>query len=301
MSIDGPVFAVVTPFDSFGRIDEGALIRNLDFLSRSGVRSIVVNGTTGEFSSLSSEERNRVVALCRSNYQGKIIAHISSCSYVDSNMMAESASDNGADALLLLPPYYFDIKDRGGLVSYYKKSLDQVDLPAYIYNFPFYTKVSLCVDDVRQIYRACENVVGLKDSGGDFQLSSKFNEISDDFDVFVGGDSVALEVLRAGMKGSVTGAGNPFPEFLVRLNEAWAQGDEGAAIAAQNAFDVWNELRSQFNGYEVSIVKEALAYRVPDFPMAVRSPLVPLEEPERALLRENYSSIMDEVASLGRQ
>jgi dihydrodipicolinate synthase/N-acetylneuraminate lyase len=254
MSIDGPIFAIVTPFDQDDNVDKISLITYLAFLEKAGVKAIVVNGTTGEFSSLTFKEKIKIFEITKKHFKGKIISHISSCSYYEANQLAKLSV--GADALLILPPYYYNIQNRTGLVEFFRKALEGISIPTYLYNFPFHTKIDLSKQDVIEICEACGSIVGLKDSGGDLNKSKEFNEISDDFDVFVGKDKSALNVLEIGLKGSVTGAGNPFPEFLVSLWKSWKSGNHQLAIEIQHKFDTWNTLRDKLKGYEISIIKE---------------------------------------------
>jgi len=296
MSINGPIFAIVTPFDGDGNIDETALINYLSFLEQAEVTSIVVNGTTGEFASLTFEEKIKVLKITKKHFSGKIISHISSCCYRETNELAKLSED--ADALLLLPPYYYDIKNRAGLVAFYQRALARISTPTYIYNFPYHTKVNLSREDVTQIFYACDNIVGLKDSGGDIELSKQFALVSKGFDVFVGGDNVALNVLDIGLKGSVTGAGNPFPEFLVGINKEWNNGKHQFAEEIQKKFDIWNKFRGQLSGYEISIVKEVLSKRIDGFPTGTRSPLIPLDESDKRSIDREYPNLYENATKL---
>nr|VFJ71403.1 MAG: 4-hydroxy-tetrahydrodipicolinate synthase [Candidatus Kentron sp. FW] len=289
MSINSPIFATVTPFNQDDNIDEMAFIDYLAFLEKVGVKSILVNGTTGEFPSLTFEERIETCEIAKKNFNGKVISDISSCCYREANELARLSVD--ADALLLLPPYYYDVKNEGGLVGFFKNALKGIRTPTYIYNFPFYTKVSLSKQDIVEIHKACANIVGLKDSGKDLGASKSFSENIDDFDVFVAGDMVALNVLEIGLKGSISGAGNPFPEFLVALSNEWRKGNYRFAVEIQNKFNVWNTFRRRLRGYEISIVKEVLSKRIDGFPTATRCPINRIDERDKQLIEENYSHI----------
>ena len=296
MRIEGPIFATVTPFDSDGKIDKKSLVKYLEFLANAGVSSIVVNGTTGEFPSLKLEEKVEIFKISKDTFPGKIVSHISSCSYQEANELARLT--NNADAFLVLPPYYYDQLDRSGLIDFFLKALDGVSSPTYLYNFPHYTKIQLLSEDVISILKTCENVVGIKDSSGNFETSKMFNSISPEFDVFVGGDNVAYDVLSNGLRGSVTGASNPFPEFLVSLNNAWKRGNVQLAKEIQEKFDCWNEFRGTLEGHEISIVKEVISLRIDGFSPVVRSPLITLSDKEKKTIREHLGGLIGLATNL---
>nr|VFK30022.1 MAG: 4-hydroxy-tetrahydrodipicolinate synthase [Candidatus Kentron sp. MB]VFK32801.1 MAG: 4-hydroxy-tetrahydrodipicolinate synthase [Candidatus Kentron sp. MB]VFK76553.1 MAG: 4-hydroxy-tetrahydrodipicolinate synthase [Candidatus Kentron sp. MB] len=282
MKIEPPIFAILTPFDKGGDIAEAPLKEYLDFLYSNGVSSIVANGTTGEFPALTFDERNRLFTLVRKHFPGAVINHISSCCFKE--VKAFAYRSEGADALLLLPPYYYNGISDEGVIEFIRKSLDDIALPTYLYHFPYHTKVTLSPDTVRRIRVSCPSVVGIKDSGGSMEASIAFRD-GEDFSVFVGGDSIALQVLEAGLAGSVTGAGNPFPEYLVRLTQAWKNKKDVLAHSMQKQFNIWNSFRSGLNAGEIPITKYALSIKLPGFPTTVRPPLMALPHGLEAKIR----------------
>jgi dihydrodipicolinate synthase/N-acetylneuraminate lyase len=290
MSKHNQFFAIVTPFTKSGRIDEKALFDYLKFLEESGVRSIIVNGTTGEFASLSMSERIDLLELTRMYFSGYIVNNISSCSYKEANTMARLSV--AADALLILPPFYYCSIENAGLINFFVKSLDGLSKPVYIYNFPKHVKTSISPSIFKEIIAVCQNVTGIKDSGGDIKISQGFNDVSDNIGVFVGEDSLALQVLKCGLSGSVTGAGNPFPEFLVALNTAWSKGDIAQAEKIQRGFDIWNNFRKTLLGHEISIVKYTLSLRLGSFLSLVRTPLIELEQSEKIKIKNSLDELL---------
>lgn len=277
MPLATPLFAVVTPFDSQGAIDGAAFKEYLAFLQDKGVRSIVVGGTTGEFPSLDLQERRDLFTLARTAFGGQIIQNISSCTIADCRSLI--ASSAGADAFLILPPYYFAAKDEG-LRSFFAQALSGVSTPTYLYNFPKHTGVSLSPALVQQLCEDTPAIKGVKDSGGDFEASCAYRAVGADFEIYVGRDTMALEALRRGLSGSVTGASNGLPEYLVALTKAWHEGNEAKAQEIQNSFDIWNTFRRDL-GDEIALVKTILALRLKGFPTHVRPPLRPLPEETR--------------------
>jgi dihydrodipicolinate synthase/N-acetylneuraminate lyase len=273
MKIQGPVFAIVTPFDAAGDVDCGALDDYLRFLSRHGVQNIVVNGTTGEFASLTLQERMRLIERCRKGFDGTIVNHISSSSSRDCRMLLEHSRDH-ADAVLLLPPFYYANIEEAGCLAFFREVLAKNRLPAFLYNFPEHTQFQISPDMLRLLSAECESLVGIKDSGGDLQVSKAYKQAAPSIQVFVGSDRWALEVLKMGLDGSVTGCGNPVPELLVAVHTRFMSADDEAAAQAQQSFDRWTDFREGLPVNHLSVTKAGLAARIPGFPPHVRHPFV---------------------------
>ena len=282
--IPGPVFAIPTPFEnSSGDISLPAQRDFLHFLHERKARSIVVNGSTGEFSSLTAAERNKAFQAARACFTGYVINNISSTSYREANAFARASA--GADALLILPPYYFTQVTEEGLIDFFRHALNGVDIPVYLYNFPRNVNIAITAALCARLRDACPVIVGVKDSSGDLPGAVAIAQGSGDaLSVFLGKDTLAFAALRAGLAGSITGAGDPFPEFLVEIAAAAQAGDRARAENAQTAFDVWNAFRARLAVDEAALVKAAIALRLPGFPVSVRPPLAPLKAAAEAEL-----------------
>jgi dihydrodipicolinate synthase/N-acetylneuraminate lyase len=281
-AIRGPLFAAPTPFDASGDICLPAFHDFLDFLTAGGVDALVVNGTTGEFPSLDRDERQNLFEAARRRFHGVVVNNISSTNAREANAFARHSS--GADALLILPPYYYAGVTDEGLIDFFREGLEGVETPVFLYNFPRHVKLSLTPALVEKIIAACDVIVGVKDSSGDLDIAGAFKNLVGVRQVFVGKDSKALAALEAGLAGSITGAGNPFPEFLVRLRRAWAAGEALRAQRLQQNFDLWNDFRATLRADEPALVKAALARRLPGYPIHVRPPLRALDASEQAAL-----------------
>jgi len=269
--IRGPIFAIVTPFDEKGMVDEKSLVRYLSFLEKSGVETIIVNGTNGEFPSTTIDEKIKLLETTVRNFSGKVISHISSCSYIDINNMAQLSSM--ADALLILPPFYYDKIDSCGLVGFFELALEGISTPAYLYDFPHYTKNPLSVKDVLAIRQACSNIVGIKVSGNNFKQAVRFSKISPEFDVFFADDQLVYKALKKGLNGSISGASNPYPEYLVALHQAWRRGDAKQAKEIQQQLSRRYAFRDTLKGHEIAVTKKMLSMIIKGFSPMVRSPL----------------------------
>jgi len=272
--ISDPIFAILTPFDAEGKIDFTALHDYLFFLQEKGVQSILTNGTTAEFPSLSLEERIALVEYCRKVFKGIILNNVSSCCLTDSFKLIKHSSYY-ADALVVLPPFYYANCSETGILSFLAEILDQSKLPVFLYHFPKHTQNSITPQMVEVLLnKGYKHLVGIKDSQANIEISLKFKALkAGHFQVFVGSDRLALETLKSGLDGSVTGGGNAFPEFLMSIYRHFDADNLELAQATQNAFDIWNRFRKQNHLGEIVITKTALQTRLKNFPTFVRFPM----------------------------
>ncbi|MCP4695646.1 MAG: dihydrodipicolinate synthase family protein [Gammaproteobacteria bacterium] len=271
--ISGPVFAVLTPFDAEGKINFPALSDYLGFLQDKGVETIIANGTTAEFPSLSLAEKRELLECCRKEFAGVILNNISSCCLSDCIQLAAHSQDH-ADALVILPPYYYANSSQEGLLAFFKAVLRQSRQPVYFYNFPKHTQNLITPAMAEILLNEHENLAGIKDSQANLEISAEFKLLkARDFQVFIGSDRLALEALKKGFDGSVTSGGNPFPELLVSIRRHFHLGDLDNAAKAQDALNVWSKFRKQNPLGEIAVTKAAMRTRLKNFPIFVRPPL----------------------------
>jgi dihydrodipicolinate synthase/N-acetylneuraminate lyase len=273
--ITGPIVAILTPFTQTGSVDFSSLGRYLAFLAACGVQAIVVNGTSAEFASLTFGERQELLEYCRKHFTGVLINNISASCVRDVQELAKN-SDVAADYLLLLPPFYYAKPRESGVSRFFEEALRATELPVFLYNFPFHVQFIITPSFVKALVVKCPNIVGIKDSSGTLETAKGFASVSESFQVFVGNDSLCYEVLRDGLSGSITGAGNAFPECLVKIREYFENGETEKSIAMQVLFKSWNDWRRQLSVDEVSVTKMTLSIRLEGFPPYVRAPLADL-------------------------
>ncbi len=273
MIIEGPIFALVTPFEKNGDVCYSALSDYLDFLAGKNVRNIVVNGTTGEFASLTLRERQAVLEFCRIHFKGKIINNISTCSVGDSLQLLSWARDY-ADAVLLLPPFYYANVSSSGIALFLETILESCDTLLFLYNFPQHCRISIESQMLKKLGQKYPCLAGIKDSGGDIENSKSYKSANPNLQVFVGADSAVLEVLDSGLDGSVTGGGNPVPECLLSIHESFTKGDKAKADRDQKVFNTWTDFRRSIQTSEISLAKAGLNARVEGFPIYTRPPLL---------------------------
>lgn len=271
--IPAPIFAIVTPFNRSGEIDYVAFAEYLAFLHRHGVPALVVNGTTGEFPSMTLDERNTVLEFCRGHFPGKLIANVSATCFKDCMSLVNTACGGFADAAILLPPFYYADATFEGLVAYYRLAIERSTIPVFLYNFPKHARIEVTPELLMAICDNNPQVRGIKDSSGSLDGALALKSARPDLDVFVGSDSLALATLEKGLDGSVTGGGNPIPECLVGLTIACKEGRRADAVAWQRIMDDWRSYRRNLSVLEIAATKAGLAARIPGFPTNLRPPL----------------------------
>ncbi|MGJ0515997.1 MAG: dihydrodipicolinate synthase family protein [Methylomicrobium sp.] len=276
-----PIVALLTPFDAGGKIDWRAFESYLTALSSWGVKSVIANGTTGEFPSLTLAERQEIVEFVKRHFEGTLVNNVSSTCVEDvKNLLA--GTERNADAVLLLPPYYYAESSPEGLCSFFEKALSENALPAFLYNFPKHTGNRVDNALIGMLRDKGVQLAGIKDSSGDLPNALAYRSQFPDLKIFFADDAGCLAALQHGLHGSVTGGANPLPEYLLAIQEAFGKPGDKAQIL-QCAFDVWNAYRTASPLFEIPLVKAAMGARIKDFPIHVRPPFTPA--PSEAISR----------------
>ena len=251
--LNGLVVPVPTPFTESGAIDFGAFLAHLDWLAECGVRNLLVNGTTGEFFSLTPSEQLRVLQVARENWDGIIIAHTGSPALSACVETAHAAEEIGADFLASLPPFYFAGAPADGLIRWFKGLAESTEIPLILYNFPKHTGNPLTPEILAQVPH-----YGMKDSSADLSLIPATPRY------FVGGDRKISAAYAAGAKGFVSASSNADPAPYVRIEKEQSAENQAAV----------DKVYSRFSGpYAIARIKQALAEILPGYPPYVRPPL----------------------------
>jgi len=230
----GVYTALVTPYTKNNEINEEVLRELTDFLIEKGVSGLVPVGTTGEFVYLSEEERKRVMDIVVDEANGRVpvIAGTGASSTLGALRLIKYAEDAGADAVLVVTPYYLRAADKGNFQHFYELA-NSTDLPIILYNIPQCTGGFLSrevVEDLAEI----ENIVGIKDSSGNLPyLMELLEKVGDRISILVGYDEVVLAALASGAKGMILASANVIPDRWVKLYEAVARGDLETARSIQ--------------------------------------------------------------------
>ncbi|MCS7215818.1 MAG: 4-hydroxy-tetrahydrodipicolinate synthase [Thermodesulfovibrio sp.] len=221
----GSMVAIVTPFKK-GKIDEKALEKLIEWHIKEGTHGIVPCGTTGEASTLDYEEHYRVIEITVKvvNKRIPVIAGTGSNSTDEAIMITKKAEKLGADAALVVTPYY-NKPTQEGLYRHYKELADKTGLPLVLYNVPGRTSVNLLPQTVARIAEH-PRVVGIKEATGDMkQVSEIIRLCGDKITVLSGDDFTNLTLLALGGKGAISVTANICPKEMAELFNSWERGD----------------------------------------------------------------------------
>lgn len=225
----GAFTAIVTPFKN-GRLDEEAYRELIEFQVKGGVHGIVPCGTTGESPTLSHAEHKRVVETCIDQVKKRVvvIAGSGSNNTAEALELTQHAQQAGADAALMITPYY-NKPTQEGLYQHYKTVASQTKIPIVVYNVPGRTSVNLLPETVARLVEL-PNIVGLKDATGDLKQGCKTLELcGDKITVLSGDDFTTFPLLCVGGKGVISVVSNVVPADMAGMCNAFFKGDlEGA-------------------------------------------------------------------------
>jgi len=221
----GSMVAIVTPFHN-GAVDEEKLRQLVKFQINKGTSAIVPCGTTGESATLTHEEHNQVVSIIVDAVEKKVpvIAGTGSNSTKEAIQLTRRAKEVGADAALLITPYY-NKPTQEGLFQHYKALAETVDIPLILYNVPGRTSVNMLPQTVERLAQF-ENVVGIKEASGSLsQVTEILQRCKDNITVLSGDDALTLPILAVGGKGVISVAANVIPDRMAELTKLCLQGE----------------------------------------------------------------------------
>jgi len=271
----------VTPFTSEGDLDEEALRTCVRFWVDEGVSGLVPCGSNGEAPYLTREERKKVIRAVIDEVKGKVpvIAGTGSMSTKETILFTKDAKDLGVEAALVVTPFYFKISNKE-MYEHFKAILETVDLPIVLYSVPKFTGISLEPSVISQLASEYENVVGVKDSGGNIGTITEIIRLAGDkISVLAGTGDVTLSTLMLGGKGGVIAVANVFPKICSNLYEAFKRGDHEEAGKLQRHISYLNEVLVKRHN-QLSAIKEAM--KLLGLPAGhPRRPALPLGDAER--------------------
>ncbi|MFG0634244.1 4-hydroxy-tetrahydrodipicolinate synthase [Pseudomonas sp. xss_2] len=230
--IAGSMVALVTPMDAQGRLDWGSLGKLVDFHLEKGTHAIVAVGTTGESATLSVEEHIQVIEFVVKRVAGRIpvIAGTGANSTSEAVHLTQNAKNAGADACLLVVPYY-NKPTQEGLYQHFKHIAEAVDIPQILYNVPGRTSCDMQAETVIRL-STVPNIIGIKEATGDLDRAKAIIDgVSKDFIVLSGDDPTAVELILLGGKGNISVTANVAPREMADLCEAALEGNAEKARA----------------------------------------------------------------------
>ncbi len=222
----GSIVALITPFKN-GEVDYEALARLIDFHVENGTDAILVCGTTGESPTLTFEEHDRVVEFAVKHAKGriKVIAGTGANATHEAVHLTAHAKEVGADAALLVVPYY-NKPTQEGIYRHFATVAEEVDIPIILYNIPSRTGVEISVDTVYRLVSKYPNIVGSKESTPNMdRISEMRKRLGDTFAILSGDDSLTLPMMALGAKGVISVANNVVPKEVKALTRYALEGN----------------------------------------------------------------------------
>lgn len=234
----GVLTALATPFDNDGGVDSTLLATLVDRSISGGVDGVVACGSTGEFATLTGEERIALVDEVVSHTAGRVpvIAQTGATTTREAIRLSRAAQTSGADVLMLVTPYYEPLTLEE-TVAYIKDVAAAVDLPVMLYNIPAATGVNLDADTAGRLAREVDSIKYIKDSSANWeQALALIHQHGDVIDTFIGWDSYIYSALVEGAAGVMAGAANVVPSEIVAVGRAISAGDLVGAL------ELWKKL-----------------------------------------------------------
>ncbi len=280
----GSFTALVTPFKN-GGIDETAFRDLVAWQIAEGTHGLVPVGTTGESPTLTHHEHNRVVTMCIEETGGRVpvVAGAGSNSTQEAIDLARHAEQAGADAVLVVTPYY-NKPTQEGLYQHFKAINDAIGIPIIIYNIPARSVIDMSVDTMRRLYEL-KNIAGVKDATANMvRTSQQRAALGPDFVQLSGEDATALGFMAHGGYGCISVTSNVAPRLCAEFQGACLRGDYRAALSVQDKLmplhqNLFIETNPSPAKYALSLLGKCA--------QTVRLPMVELSDRSKAVVRDS--------------
>ena len=294
-----PVFtgscpALVTPFDTNNAINYDAFGRLIDAQIAAGVDAVCVCGTTGESATMSIREHIAAVEFCvkRVDHRVKVIAGTGSNDTSAAVYLTRHAQDSGADAALLVTPYY-NKASQTGLIKHYEYIAERTDIPMILYNVPGRTGVSFTAETYKVLAQN-PKINGVKEASGNFSLLAHTRFLcGDDFYIWSGNDDQVVPMMALGAKGVISVASNIVPEVMVKMTHLCLDNDFEAASRLQiDYMDLIDALFTEVNPIPIKAAMNLMGMEAG----SLRLPLCDISEKNLEVLRHSMRR-MGRIAS----
>ena len=280
--------ALVTPMTPHG-VDYDTYGRFIDWQIENGINALIAVGTTGESATLSQQERKEVIrfAVKRANGRVPVIAGTGTNNTEHVLDFTRSACDDGADAVLVVTPYY-NKATQGGLIKHFSMIADASEKPVIMYNVPTRTGCNLQPKTVA-VLAEHPNIAGLKEASGNMaQVVEIIAHCGDKLDIYSGEDGITLPIMAMGGKGCISVLSNVAPKLAVQMCDKFFAGDiAGAAELQCRTLPLINALFSEVNPIPAKAAVAALGFGEE----YLRMPLTPMEPQTRAVLFEEMKKL----------
>ncbi len=279
----GAASAIITPFTADG-IDYDAFGRLIDFQIENGINAIVAAGTTGEGSTLTDREHEDVIAFCAKRIAGRVplVAGTGSNDTAHAIERTKTACGAGADAVLLVTPYYNKTTQRG-LIASFTAIADESSVPCILYNVPSRTGMNMLPETLAELAKH-ERITGVKEACGNLsQIAKERLLCGDSLDIYSGCDDQVVPTMSLGGKGLISVIANILPAETAEICARFFRGDvQGAAELQLKLLQLMNQLMIETNPIPAKAACAAMGFGE----NRVRLPLVPMEEGNRLKLLE---------------
>lgn len=235
LSFKGVHTALITPFTKKDNLDEERLEQIIEAQIQSGIDGLVPCGTTGESPTLSHDEHDRTIALTVKFANGRVpvIAGTGSNATSEAIRLSRHAQQVGADAVLLVNPYY-NKPTQKGLYLHFKAIAESVDIPCILYNIKGRTGVNIETETVKALSDACANIVGVKEASGSLeQMRAVIDATHGEFHVLSGDDNLSLPLIESGGDGVISVGSNICPAYISKMIHLALEGKFAAARAME--------------------------------------------------------------------
>ena len=281
--LKGALTALITPFDKNGNVAEKTLCDLVEWQVKQGINGIVPVGTTGESPTLSYQEHKRVIELCVRQVAKRVpvIAGAGSNSTKEAVELAEFAEKAGADAVLVVTPYYNKPNQRG-MYQHFSTVAKAISIPLIIYNIPGRSVIDMNADTMAKLHHDCKNIIGVKDATGKIErVSEQREKCGKDFVQLSGDDSTALGFNAQGGVGCISVTSNIAPKQCAELFQACRENNFAKALELNDRLMPLN--RALFLEPSPAGVKYA-AEKLGICTSVVRSPIVPIEDTTKHII-----------------
>ena len=286
----GAGVAIVTPFTQDDKVNFEELGKMIDFQIAGGTDAIIICGTTGESSTLTHEEHDACIKFAVEHTAGRVpvIAGTGSNSTAEAIRLSTHAQNNGADALLLVTPYYNKATQKG-LIQHYTAIANSVDLPIILYNVPSRTGVNILPQTAVTLAKNVKNIVAVKEASGNISQVAELAALADGcIDIYSGNDDQVVPLLSLGGVGVISVLSNVMPKLTHDMVMSYFNGD--VKLSRQLLLSVMNLNKALFCEVNPIPVKEALNMMGWNAG-AVRSPLCEMEPQHKELLRKELAAM----------
>lgn len=289
MNFEGTYVAMVTPFTKDEEIDEEGFRSNINFLIDNGVNGLLAAGTTGESATLSHDEHKKVIEILIDEVDGRVetLAGAGSNSTKEAIDLVKFSEDAGADAALVITPYY-NKPQQHGLIDHYQVISDASDIPIIAYNVPSRTGVNLDVDTIVELAKI-DSVDAIKEASGSIDKISEIYKalslegLEEDFNILSGEDGLTLPIMALGGTGVISASANVDPRRMVLMVDSML--NEDYQRAQELHYEMINLIKALF--VESNPVPAKTAMRIMRLPSGpLRQPLAEMKEDNVEILKK---------------